>query len=123
MSANAQIEGTFVPDNLVIKGGLARKVTIKSGAGILPRGTVLGKVTADREYLKSVAAATDGSQTPDAILSEPVDATSGDVEAIVYITGHYNLSALAIGAGHTAASIDDAFRGKSIFIETTVPHP
>ncbi|WP_424579440.1 MULTISPECIES: head decoration protein [Bradyrhizobium] len=94
----------------------ARKVTIKSGAGVLLKGTVLGQVTADKKYLKSILAANDGSQVPDAILSADVDATAADVEAIVYIAGEVDQDKLILGAGHTLGSVDAVFRTKSIWL-------
>jgi hypothetical protein len=97
----------------------ARKVVIKAGAGKLDEATVLGLVTADSKYLKSIKAATDGSQVPDAILSAPVDATDADVEAVVYVAGVFDQGALKLGAGHTLGSVDQVFRTKSIWLETT----
>jgi hypothetical protein len=55
-----------------------------------PRGALLGKVTATGEYRLSRCGANDGSQVPDAILLEPVDATAADVEAAIAIAGEFN---------------------------------
>lgn len=95
---------------------VTRKVTIVSGAGALGAGTVLGRITASKKYLTSLAAAEDGSEEVTAILGEPVDATAADAEAIVYLTGEYRADALTFGAGHTAASTRDDLRALSIFI-------
>lgn len=69
------------------------------------------------KYLKSVAAATDGSQVPDLILAQAADATSADVEAIAYESGVFVATALTLGAGHTIASIREALRDKGILID------
>lgn len=68
------------------------------------------------KYKASVSAGIDGSETPDAILAESVDASGGDKEALVYVTGGFNSSALTIGTGHTAASITEGLRAKGIHL-------
>jgi hypothetical protein len=110
-------QGSFVPDNLV--GGefspIARLVTIASGTSLL-RGAVLGKITASGKYKLSASASSDGSQIPDAILAEAVDATSSDKQGIVYFAGEFNELALIFGAGITADNARDTLRDKSIFL-------
>lgn len=107
----------FTPDNFVAQGvPIGKKVTVASGAGVLAAGTVLGKVTVSSKYLKSLAAAGDGSEAPDMILAHEVDASEADVEAMVYFSGVFNADALTIGTGHTAASIFEGLRGKGIYL-------
>lgn len=113
-------EGSYTPDKLFDRDTLPLKVTVASGAGVLARGAVLGRVTANGKYRLSASASSDGSQTPTAILAHAVDATSGDVEAIVYIRGRFNSGAVTFGAGHTAASTFDALRDVGIYLETVV---
>lgn len=69
------------------------------------------------EYKTSIAAATDGSQTPDVVLAHDADATSAAVEAIVYETAQVVGSGLTLGAGHTINSIRGALRLKGILID------
>jgi len=69
------------------------------------------------EYKKSLAAATDGSQTPRAILAQDVDVTSADKEAIYYETGQIVGSALTLGAGHTVATIREGLRRLGLVID------
>ncbi len=69
-----------------------------------------------REWKLSLAAATDGSQVPDLVLSHPVDASDGPVEAIAYETAHVAGSGLTLGTGHTLASIREGLRLKGITI-------
>jgi hypothetical protein len=71
------------------------------------------------EYVVSKAAAIDGSQTPDCILAEDVDATAADVTVPAYFTGQFNAGALTIGAGHTVASIREALRAKGVHLIST----
>ena len=93
-----------------------RKVTIVGGAAHV-RGEVIGKITASGKYALSAAAAADGSETPDLVLAEDVDATGGDREAIAYETATVVSTALILGAGHTVASIREGLRGKGIKID------
>ncbi|MGF7175852.1 head decoration protein [Azospirillum doebereinerae] len=95
---------------------VTRKVTIASGAGLLIAGTLLGRITASKKMVKSASASSDGSQTPNAVLAETVDATAADAEAIVYFTGEFNADQLTLGTGHTADSVRDGLRDLSIFL-------
>lgn len=119
MDTKAKFEtaGTSADDNLVAGNAhllVARKITIASGQGALVRGTVLGKITSGGKYVKSLSASSDGSQTPDLILAEDVDATSGDASALAYARGDFAAQALTLGAGHTVASITEGLRAKGI---------
>lgn len=111
-------EGIFEPDNLIVGEfpRIARKVTITGGS--FTRGTILGRITASKKYKESASASSDGSQTPDAVLAEDVNASAQDAEAIVYFTGEFNGEAIKLGTGHTLASIADGLRAKSIFIRS-----
>lgn len=114
---------TFVPDRLIAGNAhllAGRSITILSGQ-VLARGTVLGKITASSKYVLSLAAAGDGSQVPDLILAEDVNATGADASGIAYERGDFNAAALTLGTGHTVASIRDTLRGKGITLITSIP--
>lgn len=65
-------------------GSISRDVvTILSGSGVLEPGTVLGKVTASGKYKPATATGTDGAETAIAVLTERVDTSSADAEAVV----------------------------------------
>lgn len=87
--------------------GEAFKVTVTIAAG-------------SGKYKTSLAAATDGSETPCAILAEAVDATSADGEGVSYYTGDFNADSITFGTGHTAASVKDGLRDRGIFLHTPV---
>ena len=122
MTANFQTEGTYTPDSLLAGNAhllVARKVTVLAGQ-VLPRGAVLGTITASGKTILSLAAAADGSQTPDLILAEAVDATGADATAIAYARGDFNAGALTLGTGHTVASIREGLRAKGITLLTAI---
>lgn len=62
------------------------------------------------KYALSLAAATDGSQVPVAVLGIDCDASLGDKSTTGYFAGEFNAAKLALGTGHTAASVEAAFR-------------
>lgn len=119
-AAGVTNEGTYTPDKLFDRDTVTRKRTIASGAGVLPRGTLLGKITASGKYLKSLAAAVDGSEVPDSILLEPVDATAADVDAGIALAGTFGIQGVTFGAGHTAASTEAVLRTKDIYLENII---
>ncbi|MDI3489564.1 MAG: hypothetical protein PWP11_841 [Thauera sp.] len=114
--AEFRTEGTYAPDKLIAGNAhllVGRKVTIVSGQN-LTRGAVLGKITASGKYNLSLSGASDGSQTPDLILAENCDASSGDKVALAYARGDFNANALTLGTAHTVASITEGLRAKGI---------
>lgn len=119
-AAGVTNEGTYAPDKLFDRDTITRKRVISSGEGVLARGTLLGKVTATGEYRKSVAANNDGSEVPDAILLEPVDATAADAEAAVMLAGEAAIQGVIFGAGHTAASTEAVLRSKDIYLSNVI---
>lgn len=116
LQASFATEGTYTPDTLVAGNAhllVARTVTVLSGQNLV-RGAVLGKITASSKYQLSASAAADGSQTPDLVLAEDVDASAADKPALAYARGDFNAGALTLGAGHTVASITEGLRAKGI---------
>lgn len=115
-------EGNFAPD-LLLAGDhpiRTRGVTIASGQGELTRGTLLGIVTVGGNAVLSLAAAEDGSEVPTCILGENVDATSAAVDSFAYIAGDFNENQMTFGTGHTADSVRDGLRGRSIYLHNPV---
>lgn len=112
----------YSPDQLIAGNAhllVGRSVTLISGQN-LERGAVLGKITASGKYTLSLSASSDGSQTPDLILAEDCDASAGDASALAYARGDFNVNALTLGTGHTAASIREGLRAKGItFVNAT----
>ncbi len=90
-------------------------VTVASGE-VHSAGAVLGEVTSSGKYVLSASDATDGSEAPSAVLWEDVDASGGDVDAEVLITGDVRGDKLTLGTGHTTDSVRKALRGLSLFV-------
>jgi hypothetical protein len=105
----------YVGDLQIVADG----ITLASGQNLV-RGAVLGMITATKKYVLSLTAAVDGSQNPVAVLGIDCNATAGDVSTTALFMGEFNAAKCVFGAGHTAATVNAAFRAQStpIFIRT-----
>lgn len=127
---NAWVPGvqhdTFIPDQL-LSGPLqviSDTVTILTGsAATYKRGTVLGVITASGKYTLSVATATDGSQVPQAILADDVNATAADTLAGVYLMAEINKNRITFDPSWTLATLKPALRPFGIFLRDSVQAP
>ena len=104
---------TYIPGDLLVGDFpvAVRVVTIAGGQGVLKRGTVLGETSG--KFLVSASASSDGSEVPSMVLAIDVDTTSGDVITDAYSSGTFDAAKLIYGAGHTAASVESAWRKAS----------
>lgn len=112
----------YTPDNL-FAGHVMPKVTdegIIAAGQNLPRGAVLGMVTATGKLKLVDKEASDGSQNVYAILAEDINATDADKTAPIYLTGEFNENALTLAAGTTVADIKTSARIVGIFIKSMV---
>ncbi|ETW10645.1 hypothetical protein ATO8_21151 [Roseivivax marinus] len=73
-----------------------KRVTIAAGADLEP-GAVLGAITASGKLQSSVRTATDGSESPVAVLLEPAAAAGSDVEATVLARGPAQVRRYGLG--------------------------
>lgn len=119
------VETAFDPNGLLVQNIGApiygQAVTILSGQN-LAAGAVLGQITSGGKYTLSASASSDGSQTPDAILAAPCDASGGDTIAYVYLACEVNEAKLVLGAGHSlTAAFRKALARKGIFLHGFQP--
>lgn len=112
---------TTLDTTLVLAGETPhiRQITVASGAGVLAKGTLMGKITSGGEYIKSLAAASDGSETPVCILAEVCDATSAAKVTNAYFAGYFLEAGMTFGTGHTAASTRDGLQDRGIFMASS----
>lgn len=128
-AANA---GAFIvedPDGVIVGRGTVAvafagpvNFTLADGATDFVSGDFFNITVAagSGKWKRSVAAATDGSQRPLAILVGDVDATAADKNAAIYRTGEFNEAALNFGAGHSASTVRAALEAQQIYLKTTV---
>lgn len=85
--------GTTIQEHLVLddqKTIVTDAYTVKSGQGVITRGTPLGVETATGKLKKCLSSNSDGTQTIFAILTQDIDTTSADVKIPVYLEGTFN---------------------------------
>lgn len=109
-------------------GTTREAVVINDAAATLQVGAVLGVVTATGKYKLAKSAATDGSQTPVAVLIADGNGNSGeialkantDTKALVLAAGPSIVAgeALQLGTGITLAAAKDALKAVGITVET-----
>ena len=105
-------------DNLINSmspGAEVFSVEVKSGQGVLKRGTLLA--TADGGMVK-ISTATTGKAK--AVLAEDVD-TAESTNAVAYRTGHFNTNALIVADGYEITDADkEALRTAGILLSDAV---
>lgn len=99
-----------------------KSVTVKSGQGVLKRGTVVGIITTGGKAATVNSASADGSQTANCILTDDVDTTGGDVVTTAYATGTFNRAALIFGGTDTAATHETRLRELGIFLKENIAY-
>lgn len=110
-----EVAGTFEADNLIVNNDFRIQtsgVSLKSGQGVLKRGSVLGKDT-DGKY---VLADKSKSVVATCILADDTDTTE-EVNAVVYITGAFNSNKLIFGGTDTVEMHSDTLSSKGIYLK------
>lgn len=92
-------------------------------AGEFPRVSILATITGGSYEKGTILTKSSGKYTvctdePEAILAETVDASAEDKQAVIYLTGEFNQTALKAGADVDVATLTDKLRNKSIFVKT-----
>jgi hypothetical protein len=111
---------TNEPDKLLAGADipvLVEGVTIKTGQGILTRGSVIGIETATDKGILCDSAAADGSKAAKYILAEDsIDTTAADVLASCYKSGKFNRKVLIFGANGAPATLDEDLRDVGMYL-------
>jgi hypothetical protein len=114
---------TSTPDDLIAgpMHAVVVPIVVVAAEGELPRGSVLGKITATGKYaLVNSAGADDGRRTAAVILAEDIDATLVDVTTTAYDMGEFNENALTFGGTDTVATHKATLQGKNIYVRPAV---
>lgn len=121
MVASFTSQGSFTPDGILAgeDDTQTRQITLITGQN-LPRGAVLGKITASGKYTLSLSASSDGSQIPTCILAEATDATSADKLTVAYHGGVFDENALTYGTGHTKVTVRELLRDYGIKLQSSI---
>jgi hypothetical protein len=100
--------------------GILFTITAGGTAMVAGDGFTLKSYDATGQYIACVKTASDGSQTPVAILVDDVDASVAPAAGGAYLTGEFNDRAIIYDASWTLAQLRDAFRPYSIFLKASV---
>ena len=96
-------------------------VTLAPGQGILPRGTVLGIITAGGQAAAVDSSSADGSEKPDCVLAEDIDTGSGNpVAAVAYSAGYFIRGALIFGGTDTWETHERELRTLNIHLSASI---
>ncbi|RDU99225.1 head decoration protein [Trinickia dinghuensis] len=117
-------EGNVLPDATVGTTYTEAEIGFKITAG----GTVfaagdtftLNVIEASGNYILSVKTASDGSQTPKAILATSTDASGTPQTAGAYVLGEFNGNAISFDTSWTLPALRTALRAFGIFIKSSV---
>ena len=82
--------------------------------------TITVATPATEKYKECVATNVDGSEVPDRILGEDIDATSADVTTWAYISAEVDEDEVTIDSSLTIAGIKDVLRTKDLFLKPTL---
>ena len=117
MSKPSVTHHVFTPEAIVVGDHdiYTLDVTIAAGQS-LDAGAVLGRVTADDEYVLSLAAAADGSDSPICVLMEGVDASAEAKTGRAWFAAGLDSERLTFGTGHTAESVRLDLAARGIFL-------
>lgn len=101
-------------DTFVLSDVATNTETLASGQDILAR-TPLGRVTATGKLIASVATATDGSENPVGLAVFDIDATGGDMDCPIYVSGRFDYNLVEFDA-----SFDTDAKKKAAFDRTAI---
>lgn len=115
-------EVDYTPDRLIAgESHIATRSFVLQAGQVLPRGAVVGTVTASGKLVLSTQAASDGSQNPIGILADSYDSTVGDLAGCaVYERGEFNENAITLGAGWTVTNVFSPLRSIGIWLKPVV---
>lgn len=72
------------------------------------------------KYVAVDSTAIDGSNEPEAVLVEDIDATASDKIGVAYLTGEFQKDALIFGGTDVLATHESAMRNKNIFVKVAI---
>jgi hypothetical protein len=101
-------------------GGIAFTITAGGTAFVANDSFTLTVVDSIGNFIVSVKTASDGSQTPCAILADYADATNGPVMTGAYVAGEFNVNAINFDSSWTPELLTTALRLYAIFLKGSV---
>lgn len=100
--------------------GIAFTITAGGTAFVAGDTFTLTVVDSIGNFIACVKTASDGSQTPVAILADYADASSAPVRTGAYVLGEFNINALTYDASWTPELLTTAMRPYGLYLKTVV---
>jgi hypothetical protein len=97
---------------------VAREVVVPASQTIVP-GLLMGRITANGQWIRSLAAAVDGSQVPRGVAMTTVT-TTANTEVPIFVTGEFAEAQIVLGVGHTLASVREGLADLNIYLRASV---
>ncbi|HYW50485.1 MAG TPA: head decoration protein [Gemmatimonadaceae bacterium] len=105
-----------IPNDLSPAKSITTKVNLAAGAAIAQYAP-MGRVTASGNWIESLPAAVDGSQTPRGILMHASAIRAGVVAGEVFTFGEFNAAAVVASGTWGAAALRSALFDNGIVLE------
>jgi hypothetical protein len=112
---------TFDFPNLIAGEGIGpitESAIVKSG-GVVPLGAIVAKETSSGKIVPYASGGSGGAEIPYGVMSEAVDASTGDKTSLIIVAAEINENAVSIASG-TVASVKDALRVRGIYLKPSV---
>lgn len=116
------VRETELPKDLLIAGPhptITKEVDIPAGV-LIEKGSVMGRITANGQYVLSLTAAADGSQAPAEVLLQEVAASGAARKGLIVRTGELAAHLLKYGTGHSRATVEEPLRARGIFLTDVI---
>lgn len=110
------------PERLIAGDTMPRVTTdvVIAASQTIVRGSLLGRITANGQWVLSLAGSSDGSQIPRAVAAAAITTTGATAEVAAYRTGEFSEAAITFGTGHTAASVREGLADLNIYLRAAV---
>jgi hypothetical protein len=86
----------------------------------LSRGTLLGKITSGGKLQACDHTASDGSETPYAVLAADIDTTGGDATGLFIDFGCFDPAKMTFGGSTAIADVKDAMKSANLYTKTVL---
>lgn len=110
--------GTYTPDELIAGSHPVVEIPVTiatASTSTLSRGQILGMQTSTNKYCELNTGASDGTESPKAVLARDTNTSSDNAKTTAYVHGEFNANAMS-GLGETQA-VQNALQALGIYVK------